>query len=312
MVRKRNNFAWMEANKFDFLGQITADKLMPELERASTRFHVTVAWVAIILDPVFALTDYFNIPGHWQTLLIMRLVVSAVTLTTLLTRKKYTTPSFVVALVPFFLISVQNAYVYAVIDTQNLLGQNLNYMALLIGAAMFVLWRWYYSVLMIGVSAAATGFFLTQNPQVTPDYFFIHGGLLLMAVGIFTVVLINTRYRLVVREIRARLALRISNEAIRLQAEQIKSINENLEKLVQERTSELEIKNKALEEAAFINAHKLRAPVASILGLVGLIKTTDSVDELKQINVLLQDSTEKLDAVVSEITRTIEGEPGLT
>ncbi|MBX2895917.1 MAG: hypothetical protein KF763_10775 [Cyclobacteriaceae bacterium] len=297
----------MEVNKFDFLGQISADKLMPELERASTRFHVTVAWVAIILDPVFALTDYFNIPGDWKTLLVMRLVVSAITLTTLLTRKRFKTPSFVVALVPFFLISIQNAYVYAVIDSENLLGQNLNYMALLIGAAMFVLWRWYYSVFMIGVSALATGFFLSQNALVTPDYFFIHGGLLLMAVGIFMVVLINTRYRLVVREIRARLALRISNEAIRMQADQIKEINENLEQLVHKRTIELENKNKALEEAAFINAHKLRAPVASILGLVNLIRTTDSANDLKQMSVLLQDSTEKLDAVVSEITRTIEG-----
>jgi signal transduction histidine kinase len=298
----------MPTNKFDFLGQVTDDKLAPELERTSTRFHVTVAWVAVVLDPVFAITDYFNIANHWQTLLVIRLLVSAITLSALLLRKRFKLPSFVVALVPFSLISVQNAYVYSVIDADNVLGQNLNYMALLIGAAMFVLWRWYYSVLMIGISAVATGFFLTRNTQVTPDYFFIHGGLLLMAVGIFMVVLINTRYRLVVREIRARLALRISNEAIRMQADQIKDINENLEKIVHERTAELETKNKALEEAAFINAHKLRAPVASILGLVGLMKSTSSVEDLKQISTMIQDSTEKLDAIVSEITRTIEGD----
>ncbi|HCZ36025.1 MAG TPA: hypothetical protein DHV26_08875 [Cytophagales bacterium] len=298
----------MPTNKFDFLGQVTDDKLAPELERTSTRFHVTVAWVAIVLDPVFAITDYFNIANHWQTLLVIRVVVSALTLCALLLRKRFKLPSFVVALVPFSLISMQNAYVYAVIDADNVLGQNLNYMALLIGAAMFVLWRWYYSVLMIGVSAVATGFFLSVNKLVTPDYFFIHGGLLLIAVGIFTVVLINTRYRLVVRETRARLALRISNEAIRMQADQIKDINENLEKIVHERTAELETKNKALEEAAFINAHKLRAPVASILGLVGLMKSTSTVEDLKQISAMVQDSTEKLDAVVSEITRTIEGD----
>jgi light-regulated signal transduction histidine kinase (bacteriophytochrome) len=40
---------------------------------------------------------------------------------------------------------------------------------------------------------------------------------------------------------------------------------------VQERTRELEKKNKALEEYAFINAHKLRSQVASILGLINLI-----------------------------------------
>jgi signal transduction histidine kinase len=298
----------MELNKLDFLEQVTEDKLAPELERTSTRFHVAVAWVAIILDPVFAITDYFNIPADWQTLLIMRLSVSILTLITLFTRKRFGTSSFVVALVPFFLISLQNAYVYAVIDSENILGQNLNYMALLIGAAMFVLWRWFYSLFMIGVSAIATAFFLSRNVSVTYDYFFIHGGLLLIAVGIFCGVLIHTRYRLVVREIRARLALRISNDAIRMQARQIKNINENLEKIVQERTSELETKNKALEEAAFINAHKLRAPVASILGLVNLMRTTESVEDVKQVSVLVQDATEKLDAVVAEITRKIEGD----
>jgi len=35
------------------------------------------------------------------------------------------------------------------------------------------------------------------------------------------------------------------------QAEEIRGINENLESLVQERTSELERKNKALEEICF-------------------------------------------------------------
>ena len=43
--------------------QITQDLWKPELELASSRFHITVAWVAVLLDPVFAFTDYINIPG---------------------------------------------------------------------------------------------------------------------------------------------------------------------------------------------------------------------------------------------------------
>ena len=46
------------------------------------------------------------------------------------------------------------------------------------------------------------------------------------------------------------------------------SINDNLELTIKDRTRELENKNKALEEYAFITAHKLRAPLASILGRV--------------------------------------------
>ena len=64
------------------------------------------------------------------------------------------------------------------------------------------------------------------------------------------------------------------NEEIISKGEEIRVINENLEKIVLERTKELEKKNKALEEYAFINAHKLRRPVASILGLVNLLNKT--------------------------------------
>jgi len=68
------------------------------------------------------------------------------------------------------------------------------------------------------------------------------------------------------------------SDEIRLQAEEIKGINENLETVIKDRTYELEIKNKALEEYAFINAHKLRAPLARILGLVHLMKRMISVN----------------------------------
>jgi signal transduction histidine kinase len=152
----------------------------------------------------------------------------------------------------------------------------------------------------------ATGFFLSLNPDLTANQFFVNGGLLLAAMGLFTGVLIQTRYNLVIKEIRARLALKASGEAIRMQAKEIKSINENLERLVQERTIELETKNKALEDAAFINAHKLRSPLASILGLVSLIKDQPMSEDLQVMNSHLQESAEKLDEIVSSITEAIE------
>jgi signal transduction histidine kinase len=130
--------------------------------------------------------------------------------------------------------------------------------------------------------------------------------LLLVAVAIFMIVLIRTRYDLFIKEIKARLALEASNEAIRIQAEQIKTINENLEKLVQERTAELVKKNQALEEYAFINAHKLRAPVASILGLVSIFRSLQLDEEGKNVVGHLELSTQKLDSIVNSITKAIE------
>lgn len=96
------------------------------------------------------------------------------------------------------------------------------------------------------------------------------------------------------------------NEEIQSQADEIKEINEHLEEMVSKRTRELEKKNLALEEYAFINAHKLRAPVASILGLINLIHKTELDRESREIVEHLNTSARKLDEVVTSITEAIE------
>lgn len=95
-------------------------------------------------------------------------------------------------------------------------------------------------------------------------------------------------------------------EEIQSQAEEISSMNENLERLVLERTSELERKNVALEEYAFINAHKLRSPLASILGLVNLLRKVDLKDDEKEILDRLNGASEKLENIVRDITIAIQ------
>lgn len=100
--------------------------------------------------------------------------------------------------------------------------------------------------------------------------------------------------------------IQAQNEEIMAQAEEIQGINENLEMLVKQRTAELEKKNKALEEYAFINAHKLRSPVASILGLVNLLAKSGQKDDTTVIREHLKHSADKLDAIVRSITKAIE------
>ena len=302
----------------DLISQVAVESWKAELEKTSSTYHFIAAWVAIIFDPVFAFTDYINIPESWKQLLFIRLGISAIVITMLLLRKKFQLPSYFIVAVTFLLISLQNAYTYSLIGNEDIIGHNLNYIALMIGASMFLLWELKYSVIMIFISIVATTFFLSTNQGLHLDQFLVEGGVLLLVVAIFMTVLIRTRYDLTVKEIKARLALQESNEEIQAQneeiisqGEEIRVINENLEKIVLERTKELEKKNKALEEYAFINAHKLRSPVASILGLLNLLKKTPLDEDAKGIMTHLQDSTDKLDEIVSSITKTIEkGERG--
>jgi signal transduction histidine kinase len=285
---------------------ITPDEWLPELEKSSMRYHTTVLWIAIIFNPLFAVTDYINIPQGWENLLFVRLSVSGITLLLLLTRKHTDINLRFLTVLTFLMISLQNSYTYSLINNEHLLGHNLNYMALLIGAAMFILWEWYYSVAIVFISGIFIAYFIGLNPQIDVKQFFIEGGLLLAVVATFMGILIRTRYNLTVREIKARIALQLSNREIRIQAQEIERINENLEKLVQERTGELEKKNTALETAAFINAHKLRAPLASILGLINLLRTVPLDTQGKDVLKHLNESTQKLDSIVSEISEALE------
>ncbi len=300
------------------VSQVASSLWELELEKSSSRYHIVAAWVAIIFDPVFAVTDYFNIPESWGHVFILRLSVSAITLSALIFRRYI--PSYFLVVIPFTLISLQNAYTYSLIGSEHLLGHNLNYMALLVGAAMFVIWDWQYSVVLVLISALATSYFLTANPLLELNQFFVRGGLLLIASAAFMTILIRTRHDLTVKEIKARIALQLSNEAIKAQNEEIKNqnleiqaqgeeirgINENLENLVASRTAELEKKNKALEEYAFINAHKLRSPVASILGLINLLNKMPVSEENQSVLEHLKSSAEKLDEIVSSITKAIQ------
>ena len=122
------------------------------------------------------------------------------------------------------------------------------------------------------------------------------------------------KLRLAYRQLRDQNLEIIKNrEDIRLQAiqlqeanEEIQQINENLEALVQNRTLELENKNKQLEEYAFLNAHKLRAPVARLLGLIHVAKLAQNQEELRDLMVLSQREANEVDRIVRRISKAIQ------
>ena len=76
--------------------------------------------------------------------------------------------------------------------------------------------------------------------------------------------------------------------------------------IAKEMVPTLERKNKALEDYAFINAHNLRSPVASILGLINLLVHVKDEKESKEIMEHMKISAERLDEVVHTITESIE------
>ncbi|MBS1505449.1 MAG: transporter substrate-binding domain-containing protein [Bacteroidetes bacterium] len=128
---------------------------------------------------------------------------------------------------------------------------------------------------------------------------------LIVIISVVTVLLIVIAF--LFRSLRRNHLLLMEQKAeIEAQSEEIHSINNNLEETIRKRTRELENKNKALEEYAFITAHKLRAPLASILGLVSLVNRVKLPPEDMILINHLNDSAKKLDDVVHSVMNAID------
>lgn len=86
--------------------------------------------------------------------------------------------------------------------------------------------------------------------------------------------------------------------------EEVSHLNKNLGALVKLRTEKLKDLNRKVREYSFLNSHKVRAPLARMMGLMNLInveKPDISNNTLAQYLELLQASAEELDQVIREM-----------
>jgi signal transduction histidine kinase len=133
-----------------------------------------------------------------------------------------------------------------------------------------------------------------------------------IGVGILVVLLIIV-WRFYLLKQTANQALKNLNRKISIQSlklkqanDEISRINENLEGIVNERTLEVQKKNEILIEYAHSNAHKVRGPLARILGVLSIINLTIHDSEMRELTDRIHESAKELDEVVREINQKLE------
>lgn len=178
-----------------------------ELDKTAYKYHSIVLWVALILNPIWAIGDYFTIPVHFVDFFIFRMTVSVACIITLIYKEKFIHKPWVLAFIPFLGIAIQNGFMYSVMDVVELEKHTFAFIALFIGAGMFVLWRRIYSIIIVLLTILfSIIFFIAWSPLQLGDIL-INGGMLTATVAVFTIVLIQTRTTLTKKEIISRLAL---------------------------------------------------------------------------------------------------------
>ena len=193
---------------------ITKAEWKPEMDATMLRYHIIGCWVGIIFNALFFVTDYINIHSYWQIFLAVRLSVSALILVTLILRKPFKISAEALVFVPVLLISLQNAYMWSVMNVEQLQKHTLAYIALFIGSGLLVLYRTSYSVAVILLSLIANIFFFKFNSSLTTGQILANGGLMTFSIAVFSIILIKIRFRLTKNDIISRLALEKSNREL--------------------------------------------------------------------------------------------------
>lgn len=90
------------------------------------------------------------------------------------------------------------------------------------------------------------------------------------------------------------------------QKEEIEGINNNLEQIIVDRTQRLKDQETRITHAAYLNAHKVRSPLARIIGLLNLIELEKNKSGVcEEYLPALRSNAEELNEMLKEVSMTL-------
>lgn len=205
---------------------VTNQKILQAFHKSTERFHVLACWIGIGLNLLWSLGDYFTIKDLWLPFFLFRLTVCLICLVCLILRQLKFQLSIYTCMFVFILgISIQNAYMWSMMDVIHFQKHTFAYMALFICAGMLVLWELIYSIVLLIGTVVSIILFYKLNSNLSVDEYVSNGGLLLITVLVASVFIIRQRYKLTYNEIKSRLELEESKDIIFIQKQEVEDKN---------------------------------------------------------------------------------------
>lgn len=293
-----------------------------ELQRSAAGFHLIGAWVTVVFDPLFGITDYWNFPDVWEQVFVLRIVTTLLTLVAIYLhwRRKVSTYSFI--FVPIFMISLHGSYTFGIIGPENLLGHNLNFLVMFMGAGLFALWPLRYSLIAFSIPVVGSLLFVNFNDAISFIDFAVNGGQVLLTGAVFATLLINARYRARLRELKAHLVSKIQREEIedksRILAEQAEGLaiaktkieaanaqlthqNELLEETVNQRTATLYKTSAERDQLVYRLSHDFRTPIVNIRQIMNFAESQGGNANLQVLFERISQSLDHFDGLVLDM-----------
>ncbi len=198
------------------------------MDKDVLRYHLIICWVAVVFNLLFSIVDYFNNAETWFQYFVIRLSISIITAFLIFMRPRWNMIAELLAFIPFMLISIQNAYMWSIMDASELQKHTFSYIALLIGGGMMLLWRKHWSFKVIYLSLPINVLFFYLFSDLSVEEILANGGFLTFMVSIIFIFLVDIRYRLTKNGIISRLKLEKSKQLLQKQKQLVEQKNQEI------------------------------------------------------------------------------------
>ncbi|MBI2257522.1 MAG: SpoIIE family protein phosphatase [Flavobacteriia bacterium] len=186
-----------------------------EFNRRAYFFHKIIALIAIVFNPLWGIVDYYNIPEYFTEFIVFRISITLATVLTFIYHKKFQNKPEWLVFVPLIGISIQNAYMYNVMEIQEFQKHTFAYVIMFLGAGMFILWRIKWSIVVILTNLIFNIVFFQLLSKLTLNEYITNGGFLTFSIALFSIFLIHSKSSSVKKEIKNTIELKLSNEELK-------------------------------------------------------------------------------------------------
>ncbi len=291
-------------NRIDLLSGAPIDNRESVWEEALTteskRIQEFMLLCAVIIFPLFAFFDQYTLPAqHFIPATAIRFAITLSIGIGLYFQKTRNFNHLYLSYYSFLSISIFCAYTTFIGGQDYLYQHNLASCTVFLASSIFFIWHWKHSVTVIGIVLAAyvAGLQLTS---ITFKELMISGGSVLTSMMALFPVIVAYKYHSFKTEFLLKKELEESNLALRKEKteteiknneltqarssldtanKELQVVNTSLEKIVKERTQNLEASNADLRQILeeldmflYSSYHDLKGPVSRLMGLANLAK----------------------------------------
>ena len=185
------------------------------LHEKAMKFHVTIAWVSIIVSPIWSISDMYIFPEEWKLYMGIDIVATLITLLCVVFRKRWNIGAENLGLIVMGLAILTTAYSYCNVEKEAFQQMTLIYIGILLGAGTFCLWRAVYSIWLASGAIITNALLLSLFSPLSIEEVLMNGGFIVLVFSGCMIFLTQIRYNFVKKDIVSQLALQESEEKFR-------------------------------------------------------------------------------------------------